>query len=219
MTKVMKKPITVPEVPKGETDYEKSITDKQKKGITDGAKALDKASKDRDWHAEALRLRKDHEGSLDKNSPWNKAEAQTKAAGKSAVQAYKHKFADEQEEARAAKAQKHRKKFLSRLAKKRKNAISRQDAWDRAAAAKDRAAAQKARQDAEDAHYDKVLNKKWIDRLKKSDNSVMRKRGERLGEALHKKEEADKHKKKPVVDPKEPHTDKPPAAEPHFPGL
>merc|ERR1711939_634731 len=72
--KVMKKAITVPEVPKGQAAYQKKVTDEEKAATDKGTKDLHKNAHDRDWHAEGLRLRKDHEGSLDPNSPWNKAE-------------------------------------------------------------------------------------------------------------------------------------------------
>jgi len=201
----------VPEVPKDEDAYEKKVTEEQKEAVSRSSKALEDSAKGDVWNSESLHLRKDHEGSLSPVSPWNKAEAQTRAAGDAAAQVLKKNFAREKQDKELAKEQKAAAAQLKKRDHKMKVGIARQAVWDEVAKLKADRAAAKARQDAKDAKYDTSNNKKWIARLKASGDPDLQTAGKRAQAALE-KAQADILKKalKPRPASKGRHTDRPP---------
>merc|ERR1711998_15033 len=206
--KVMAKKITVPKVFKDQPTRGKKAHKEEGSMAAKAGKKLLKNAHGQTVTAESVRLRKDHEGSLNPTPPWSKPTKAAKDAKNNAIKRLKDHFAAEKKAADSLKwadevvtARVHKKK-------KFKAAIARQDAWDRAAKQKEDAARAKIEKAKEDAKYDNIVSKKWIKVLKNSKDPSLKEAGAAAAAAL-KKANAQK-KKKAEQPPIKEHTNKPP---------
>jgi len=210
--KVMKAKISVPEVPKGEPAHEKKAQKEEGTMATKAGKKLDKTAHGKIVTAESVRLQKDHEGSLDPNSPWNKAEAKTHHAVKAARKRVRNSLHAQQQHADNIKWAKEVVKQRAARDKKFKAAVARQDAWDRAEQQKVDAERAREAKIRSEAKYNNIVGKEWIQRLKKSKDPALREAGKEAEEAMkarkiEARKEAEEARNKPHL---KQHTNKPP---------